>query len=128
MANKKRKLKTEDILLSAFTGVESAHAFSAFNPSIFTIQSLAVPQGQANQIRLGYVPSVAFSVALGGIVGAIIHSWLPIAFGLGTSGFMIGVYEVALRTAPPTPAAQLKEESTRSQSIFTRENFINIKV
>lgn len=114
--NKKKKLKTEDILLSAFTGVESAHAFSAFLPSIFTIQSLAVPQGQQAQIRMGYVPSVIFSLALGGIVGAIIKSWLPVAFGIGTSAFMVATYEIAMRSAPP--AIQLIPEAMAKLSII----------
>lgn len=92
-----KKHSTEDLLLSAFVGVESAHAFSAFNPSIFTIRSLAVPQGDEALIRAGYIPSVIFSIALGGIVGAIRKTWLPIAFGLGTSTFMVFTYELALR-------------------------------
>lgn len=99
---------SEKILLSAFVGVESAHAFSAFNPSIFTIRSLAVPQGEENLIRVGYVPSVIFSVALGSIVGAIIHSKMPLAFGLGTSAFMVAVYEIALRAAPTPVTVQTR--------------------
>lgn len=108
-----KKLKTEDILLSAFVGVESAHAFSAFNPSIFTIQSLAVPQGNEAQIRVGYIPSVGFSIILGSVVGALRKTWMPIAFGLGTSAFMIIVYELAIRTAPAPTAS--KNNSAQSQ-------------
>lgn len=104
VAAKKKGHSKEDIMLSAFVGVESAHAFSAFLPSVFTIRSLAVPQGAESQIRAGYIPSIAFSLALGGIVGAIIKSKLPILFGLGTSSFMVGVYEVALRY-PIQPAS-----------------------
>ena len=94
-----KKFSMEDVLLSAFVGVESAHSFSAFNPSIFTIQAHAVPEGNEGMIRQGYIPSVAFSIVLGGIVGAIRKTWLPVAFGLGTSGFMIFVYEMAIRGA-----------------------------
>lgn len=99
MSNKK-KPSTEDLLLSAFVGVESAHAFSAFNPSIFTINSLAVPQGQEALIRAGYLPSIAFSVALGSIIGLFRKTWLPIAFGLGTSAFMVTIYEAAIHMPP----------------------------
>lgn len=106
---RKRKVGIEDILLSAFVGVESAHGFSAFEPSVFTIGSLVVPQGQQRLIRLGYIPAVTFSVALGGIVGAIRHSWLPIAFGLGTSAFMVFTYEMALRySIAPIPTVKTK--------------------
>ncbi len=110
-----RKIKTEDVLLSAFVGVESAHAFSAFNPSIFTIQSLAVPQGQENMIRAGYVPSLVFSLALGSVVGMLRKTWLPIAFGLGTAGFMILTYEQAIRTAPTNASYQVPLHGTRFQ-------------
>ena len=107
-----RKLKTEEILLGAFVGVESAHAFSAFNPSIFTIRSLAIPQAAENQIRIGYIPSIGFSIALGTIVGAITKSRLPIYFGLGTSAFMCLVYEIALRY-PVSPSAKVEEPDTQ---------------
>lgn len=101
----KSKPSMETILISAFVGVESAHAFSAFEPSVFTIQGLVVPQEQEYMIRRGYIPSVAFSTILGSVVAALVKSKLPILFGLGTSVFMIVVYETAIRTAPvPTPA------------------------
>lgn len=96
--------RVEKILLSAFVGLESAHAFSAFEPSIFTIQALTVPQGQQDMIRKGYVPSVVFSGLLGGTIGALIKSKMPFVMGMVTSAFMVGVYEIALRTAPTTPA------------------------
>lgn len=101
---KNKKANVEKVLLSAFTGLESAHAFSAFEPSIFTIQSLTVPQGQQDMIRKGYIPSVLFAVMLGGTVSALTKSKLPIVASVLTSGFMIGVYEFALRTAPVTIA------------------------
>lgn len=102
--------QTEKLLLSAFVGVESAHAFSAFNPSIFTIRSLAIPQGAESQIRIGYIPSVGFSIILGAIVGKIIHSKMPLLFGLGTSSFMVAVYEVALRV-PIAPSTKLLNQN-----------------
>ena len=115
----RKKLSTEDILLSAFVGVESAHAFSAFEPSIFTIQTLAVPQGDQDRIRIGYIPSVLFSLVLGGIVSKIRHNTLPLAFGLGTCAFMIGTYEVAIRTAPAAPATKVSTEAGRAPPVRT---------
>jgi len=92
--------RVEKILLGAFVGLESAHAFGAFEPSIFTIQGLAVPQGQQDMIRKGYIPSVIFSGLLGGTVSALIKSKLPFIMGMVTSAFMIATYEIAIRTAP----------------------------
>jgi len=88
----------EKVLLASFTAVESAHAFSAFCPSVFTIKEF-VGQNPAkkNEIRLGYVPAVIFAVALGFIVSKIIKSWMPLLFALGTCGFMVASYEVAMR-------------------------------
>ena len=121
--SKKPKHSTEDIMLSAFVGVESAHAFSAFEPSIFTIQTLAVPQGDQDRIRLGYIPSVLFSAVLGGIVSKIRHNWLPLAFGMGTCGFMLTVYEMAIRTAPAPPATKLSPEAGRAPPVRTPLRF-----
>jgi len=89
----------EKVLVSAFVAVESAHAFSAFNPSIFTIKSLAnqTEEGKA-QIREGYIPAVIFSVVLSFIVSRLIKSNLPLYFAVGTVVFMILWYEWALRS------------------------------
>lgn len=76
---------------------------SAFNPSIFTIQSLAVPQGQEHMIREGYIPAVVFIGVLGGVVSLLVKSKMPLLFGLGTSTFMVIVYEAAIRSTPNEP-------------------------
>lgn len=125
-----KKLKTETILLSAFVGVESVHSFSAFLPSVFTIQGLAVPQGQQDMIRKGYVPAVGFSLALGGIVSGLIKSWLPIGFSAGTSLFMLSIYEVAIRTAPQTTQLKPKEEASLEpvRLYQTNHDIIMVKV
>lgn len=87
----------ETVLLSSFVAVESAHAFSAFCPSVFTIKSLAIPQNQQAQIREGYIPATIFAILLAIIVSRLIHSNYPLFFGIGTVVFMIFVYEWALR-------------------------------
>lgn len=87
----------EIVLLSSFVAVESAHAFSAFCPSVFTIKSLAVPQNQQQQIREGYIPASIFAIALAVIVSKLIHSNYPLFFGIVTVIFMVAVYEWALR-------------------------------
>jgi hypothetical protein len=88
----------ELILLSGFTAVESAHAFSAFCPSVFTIKTLARGQGAEAQIREGYIPSIAFAIVLSLIVSLIIKSWIPLYFAIFTIIFMILAYEWALRS------------------------------
>lgn len=92
----------DDLLFGVVVGVESAHAFSAFNPSIFTIASLAVPNQQENLIRMGYVPSVAFAMILGGAISAMRKNLLPLLFGAGTCAFMISVYELAIAQGQQT--------------------------
>jgi len=89
----------ETVLLASFVAVESAHAFSAFNPSVFTIRQLANRSEEGKRdIRLGYIPAVIFAVALSVIVSMLIKSMLPILFGIGTIIFMILCYEFALRS------------------------------
>ena len=89
----------EKVLISAFVAVESAHAFSAFCPSVFTIKSLAnqTAEGQA-QIRQGYAPAIIFALALGFIVSKLIKDYTPLYFSIGTVVFMVLVYEWALRS------------------------------
>lgn len=104
MAKKKNIFTVEDVMLAVFTGAESVHGFSAFEPSVFTIQHLAVPQQQVASIRKGYAPAVGLSLIIGGAVSAIRKNPLPLLFAGGASGFMIIIYEWAIRTAPITLA------------------------
>lgn len=92
----------DDLLFGVIVGVESAHAFSAFNPSIFTIASLAVPNGQENLIRMGYIPSVIFATGLGGAISLMRNNFLPLLFGAVTCAFMVGVYEFAIAQGQQT--------------------------
>lgn len=88
----------EKVLISAFVAVESAHAFSAFCPSIFTIRTLANETEEGKrQIRQGYAPAIIFALALGLIVSKLIKNMMPLWFSLGTIVFMLVCYEWALR-------------------------------
>ena len=89
-------IEIEKILISAFVGVESAHFFSAYLPSIFTIKNLAIPQKAENNIRAGYIPATLLSLALSGIVSYLVKSPYPLIFGIGTIALMITFYELAL--------------------------------
>jgi len=86
----------ETILLASFTAVESAHAFSAFLPSIFTIKTFA--EGKEKDVRQGYIPAVIFGLALGFIISKLTKNWLPLYFSIGTIIFMVIAYEWALRS------------------------------
>jgi hypothetical protein len=86
----------EGILIGVFVATESAHAFSAFMPSYFTIKSFASDQAAVDNLRSGYPPAVIFNVALGGVVSSILKSPWPLIFGLLVSVVMIGLYERAI--------------------------------
>lgn len=92
-----RQKADQQILLSSFVAVESAHAFSAFCPSILTIKSFATDDAKKMMVREGYVLASVFSLALAGIVSKLIGSWNPLYFSIGTIVFMIAVYEWALK-------------------------------
>lgn len=87
----------EKVLLASFVAVESAHAFSAFCPSLFTIKTFATDEDKKNAVRIGYLPSVIFALVLGVVVSKLIGSWMPVVFSGATVAFMIGAYEVAMR-------------------------------
>src|SRR5207249_3891896 len=68
----------EHVLLSAFVGLESAHFFSAFLPSYFTIRKFAHGDTEAmNSLYAGMVFALLFSVALGLVVSALLEALLP---------------------------------------------------
>lgn len=92
----------ERALISIMTALESAHGFSAFMPSVFTIKTFAAEgdvETHMADLRSGYLPAVALSLAIGYIASQIVKSWWPLAGAIGVSAGMIGVYELAIRQA-----------------------------
>lgn len=86
--------------MAAFVAVESAHAYSAVLPSIFTIRTFAQTNGTtAKDIRDGEVIGSAFALTLGAIVSKLTSSALPLVFSAVTAAVMVGIYEWALSTA-----------------------------
>lgn len=86
----------KDVLLSVFVAVEGAHAFSAFNPSIFTIRRF--PDGQTlRDIRTGCLYASAFTLIIGGLTSAMIGNWLPFGMAVLTAAGMTAVYEINAR-------------------------------
>ena len=88
---------TQRVALAALTAVEGAHAYSAFNPSIFTIRHFR-DRTTERDVRAGEVLGSAFTLALGLIVSLIVNDWLPLAFAAGVVVVMVSVYEWALQS------------------------------
>lgn len=88
----------EDLLLSIFVAVEGAHAFSAFNPSVFTIRRF--PDGQtAEDIRTGCVYASIFTLIIGGVTALLINNPLPVFFAIAVAAGMSMVYETTVQKA-----------------------------
>jgi hypothetical protein len=92
----------EVLALSLLTGAETAHSFSSFLPSYFTIKSFAL-DGDPDQVaarvadlRSGYRPAVVFGIGLGAIVSLIARSPAPLLFAGAAATTMIYQYERAL--------------------------------
>lgn len=91
-------MESEELILSVFTGVEGAHAFSAFMPSWFTVRKFAHGQEDAGKLRSGYAPAIVFNLVLGGTVSALIKKPWPIVIALLVIVFMIAAYEGAIQS------------------------------
>jgi hypothetical protein len=87
----------EEIALVALTALESAHAFSAFLPSYFTIgkfaKGLDSTEADIHELRTGYVPAVLLSLGMGGLVSLIMKNILPLLACIGVDVIMVGLYE-----------------------------------
>ncbi len=95
-------MNRELIPLTLLTAAESAHAFSAWMPSWFTIKTFALEGDPAavsqklSNLRSGYLPSMTFSLGLGALVSILARHPLPLLASAVTAGFMIWQYERAL--------------------------------
>lgn len=73
--------------------------FSQFEPSVFTIKRLAVPEGATREIREGYIPALTLGLGIAAAVVFITRSYLPLIMAVAVAAFTIAVYEWAIRTA-----------------------------
>lgn len=88
----------KNILLGAFVGIETAHFYSAFLPSIFTIRTFARKDPDAlRALRQGEVIATAFALSLGWTVSELTDDDKPLLFAILTAALMILVYESAMR-------------------------------
>jgi hypothetical protein len=87
----------EQVLLAAFTALESAHFYSAFLPSVMTIRKFAEDPDALQALRQGEVLATGATVALGWVISELIASPLPLVFALGMAVVMVTIYEWAIR-------------------------------
>ena len=86
-------------MLSAFTALESAHLYSAFLPSIFTIGTFVADERGVKLIREGELTATVAAFALGSIVAKLVNNPLPFYFTLAVIAGMLWTYERALAGA-----------------------------
>jgi hypothetical protein len=84
----------EEILLTIFTALESAHFYSAFLPSVFTIKKFA--ESDKEKVRAGYIPATLLTLGLGLVVSKLINDMKPFYASILITIGMISVYELAL--------------------------------
>jgi len=94
--------------VSVLTGMEMAHLMSQFNPSLFTIEGLVIPEGRESSVRTGYVIAFAEGMVLACAVSYIMKTSLPLMFSGVVGVFAIAIYELALRGKLPD-LSRLKE-------------------
>lgn len=92
----------ELVALTLLAAAETAHSFSSYLPSYFTIKSFALSGDQeevhrkVSDLRSGYVPASIFGIALGAVVSMRAKSPLPFLATIASAGVMIALYEGAL--------------------------------
>jgi hypothetical protein len=87
----------EETILALFIALESVHFYSAFMPSVFTIEHFAGNQQDVASLRRGEVIATIFSLSVGILMSKIIKSKLPFMLTLITSTVMILLYENSIR-------------------------------
>lgn len=93
------KVDKDVIALSILAAAETAHSYSSYMPSAFTLKSFAL-QGNDDEVRKkladfrsGYLPATLWGLGLGAVVALVAESPLPFLFAAGTAGVMVLLYE-----------------------------------
>ncbi len=90
----------DKIVISIFMGLEGVHAYSAFLPSVFTIQTFVNDEQGMNMIREGEFMASLFLLALAGATSYLTQSYWPAIMAVIAGGAMLAVYEYALHRCP----------------------------
>ena len=89
----------EKIALTLLAASETAHVFSQFEPSIFTIRHLAnKEQDGYTDIRIGYIPALGMGLGIAGAISLLTKSYWPLIASIIVGGITIGVYEWAINS------------------------------
>lgn len=88
------------IVISIFMALEGVHAYSAFLPSIFTIETFVKTEGGKQHVREGEMMASIFLAALAVTTAYLAKSKWPAIMALVAGAAMVGVYEYALSQAP----------------------------
>ena len=87
---------SDKTLVALLASVESVFAFSAFEPSVFTIRKLAKKENGIRDIREGYIPATMLAYIISGLTSAYMHSARPLIFTTVIVTFLILTYEWAI--------------------------------
>lgn len=90
----------DEIIIAVFMALEGVHAYSAFLPSIFTIETFVKTQDGKRRVREGELMASAFLGLLALSVSYLTKSHWPGLLALVAGAGMVGVYEYALAQAP----------------------------
>ena len=90
-------MDSQHTAVAVLTGMEMAHLMSQFNPSLFTIEGLVIPEGKQNSVRTGYLIAFGEGMVLAYAVSYIMKTNLPMIFSATVGLFAIAIYELALQ-------------------------------
>lgn len=90
----------DTIMISVFMALEGVHAYSAFLPSIFTIETFVKTENGKKRVREGEMMASAFLGALAITTSYLTKSHWPALLALTAGAVMVGIYEYALSRAP----------------------------
>jgi len=95
------KMDSQHAAVAVLTGMEMAHLMSQFNPSLFTIEGLVIPESRQSSVRTGYMIAFAEGMVLAYAVSYIMKTSLPLYFSAVVGLFAIAIYELALQSKLP---------------------------
>lgn len=90
----------DKVIISIFMALEGVHAYSAFLPSIFTIETFVKTEGGKQRVREGELMASVLLAGLALTTSYLTRSHWPAVLALVAGVGMVGVYEYALARAP----------------------------